>query len=100
MYHRGRVLRFRPGGSIMIKEGQKAPDFKRPSSEGGEVALKDLRSRTVGLYFYPKDDTPGCTREAWAFRDRQAAINEEGGGGPRVKVDGHADAVLRALADL
>ena len=53
----------------MIKEGQKAPDFTLPSSEGGEVSLKDLRGKNVVLYFYPKDDTPGCTKEACAFRD-------------------------------
>jgi thioredoxin-dependent peroxiredoxin len=62
----------------MIREGQKAPDFDLPSSAGGEVALKDLRGKTVVLYFYPKDDTPGCTREACAFRDSQAAIKKEG----------------------
>ena len=57
----------------MTEEGKKAPEFKLSSSEGGEVSLKDLRGRTVVLYFYPKDDTPGCTREACAFRDSQAA---------------------------
>jgi peroxiredoxin Q/BCP len=62
----------------MVKEGQKAPDFKLPSSEGGDIALKDLRGKSVVLYFYPKDDTPGCTREACAFRDTQAAIKKKG----------------------
>jgi peroxiredoxin Q/BCP len=62
----------------MVKEGQKAPEFTLPSSEGGDVALKDLRGKTVVLYFYPKDDTPGCTREACAFRDSQAAIKKKG----------------------
>jgi peroxiredoxin Q/BCP len=62
----------------MIEEGRKAPDFSLPSSEGGEVHLKDLRGKTVVLYFYPKDDTPGCTREACAFRDRQAALKKKG----------------------
>jgi peroxiredoxin Q/BCP len=62
----------------MIAEGKKAPEFTLSSSEGGEVRLKDLRGKTVVLYFYPKDDTPGCTREACAFRDSQAALNRKG----------------------
>jgi peroxiredoxin Q/BCP len=62
----------------MLKEGDKAPAFKLPSVEGGDVNLKDYAGRTVVLYFYPKDDTPGCTREACAFRDSQAAIKKAG----------------------
>lgn len=62
----------------MIEEGKKAPDFRLASSEGREVSLKDLRGKTVVLYFYPKDDTPGCTREACAFRDSQAALKRKG----------------------
>jgi peroxiredoxin Q/BCP len=62
----------------MIKEGRKAPDFRLASSQGGEVSLSDLRGKTVVLYFYPKDDTPGCTREACGFRDAQAAIKKKG----------------------
>ncbi len=62
----------------MIKEGQKAPQFSLPSSEGGVVSLKDLKGRSVVLYFYPKDDTPGCTRAACAFRDAQASIKKTG----------------------
>jgi thioredoxin-dependent peroxiredoxin len=62
----------------MIAEGKKAPEFALESSEGGEVKLKDLRGKTVVLYFYPKDDTPGCTREACAFRDSQAALRKKG----------------------
>ena len=62
----------------LIEEGKKAPDFKLASSAGGEVSLKDLRGKIVVVYFYPKDDTPGCTREACAFRDSQAALKRRG----------------------
>lgn len=52
------------------KEGQKASDFTLPSSNGGEVTLSDFKGKkSVVLYFYPKDDTPGCTKEACYFRD-------------------------------
>lgn len=53
-----------------IEEGQTAPDFTLPADDGGKVTLSDLRGKPVVLYFYPKDDTPGCTKEACAFRDR------------------------------
>src|SRR5262245_45243420 len=49
--------------------GQRAPDFTLPSSDGREVSLADFRGKSVVVYFYPKDDTPGCTREAQGFRD-------------------------------
>ena len=52
-----------------LKEGEAAPDFKAQSTDGKEVSLKDFRGKNVILYFYPKDDTPGCTREACGFRD-------------------------------
>ncbi|MEJ2028216.1 MAG: thioredoxin-dependent thiol peroxidase, partial [Limibacillus sp.] len=47
----------------------KAPDFSMPTDGGGSVSLKDLKGKKVVLYFYPKDDTPGCTKEACGFRD-------------------------------
>jgi peroxiredoxin Q/BCP len=53
----------------MVELGKKAPDFKLPADDGGSIALKDLKGRKVVLYFYPKDDTPGCTTEACGFRD-------------------------------
>jgi len=62
----------------MIKEGHKAPNFTLPSSAGKDVSLADLKGKPVVLYFYPKDDTPGCTREACAFRDAQAKIRKTG----------------------
>ena len=62
----------------MVKEGQKAPDFTLPSSDGADVTLRDLRGKPVVLYFYPKDDTPGCTREACGFRDAKARIGKTG----------------------
>ena len=53
----------------MVELGKKAPNFKMATDGGGSVALKDLKGRKVVLYFYPKDDTPGCTKEACGFRD-------------------------------
>jgi peroxiredoxin Q/BCP len=55
---------------MSLKVGDKAPAFTLPSDGGGKVALKDLKGKTVILYFYPKDDTSGCTAEACAFRDQ------------------------------
>src|SRR3546814_5396741 len=57
------------GTMTMVELGKKAPDFKLPTDGGSSVALKDLRGRKVVVYFYPKDDTPGCTTEACGFRD-------------------------------
>ena len=53
----------------MLKEGEKAPDFTVRDTDGKEVRLSDFSGRKVVLYFYPKDDTPGCTKEACSFRD-------------------------------
>jgi peroxiredoxin Q/BCP len=55
---------------MTLKVGDKAPAFTLPSDGGGNVALKDLKGRTDILYFYPTDDTSGCTAEACAFRDQ------------------------------
>src|SRR3989338_985369 len=52
-----------------LKEGDKAPDFSLLSRDGPTVSLKDLKGKSIVLYFYPKDDTPGCTKEACDFRD-------------------------------
>lgn len=56
----------------MVSQGQPAPDFTLSDQEGGDVTLSTLRGAPVVLYFYPKDDTPGCTKEACAFRDSRA----------------------------
>ena len=61
-----------------VKEGDKAPDFAVPDTEGKTVRLKDLRGKKVVLYFYPKDDTPGCTKEACSFRDSFATFKRRG----------------------
>lgn len=53
----------------MLKPGDRAPDFTAVSDSGEKVKLKDLRGKRVVLYFYPRDNTPGCTREACDFRD-------------------------------
>ena len=53
----------------MAKIGEQAPDFTAKTDGGGEITLSKLRGKTVVLYFYPKDDTPGCTKEACGFRD-------------------------------
>ncbi len=53
----------------LLAVGDKAPDFKTKDQDGETVSLKDFRGRKVVLYFYPKDDTPGCTKEACSFRD-------------------------------
>ena len=54
---------------MSLAVGDKAPDFTLPTDGGGEISLKGLKGKTVVLYFYPRDDTPGCTAEACAFRD-------------------------------
>jgi peroxiredoxin Q/BCP len=58
----------------MQAEGTIAPDFTLPADGGGEITLSDYRGKQVVLYFYPKDDTPGCTTEACNFRDDYSDI--------------------------
>jgi peroxiredoxin Q/BCP len=59
-----------------IEPGSKAPDFNLPADDGGKVKLSALRGQNVVLYFYPRDMTPGCTREACAFRDARPALKK------------------------
>lgn len=59
----------------MLQAGDSAPDFTMEADKGGPVSLKGLKGRTVVLYFYPKDDTPGCTRESCAFRDHYPSFH-------------------------
>ena len=62
----------------MLKEGSTAPAFKTNDANGQPVTLKDFRGQKVVLYFYPKDDTPGCTKEACSFRDAFASFKKKG----------------------
>ena len=57
-----------------LKIGSKAPDFTLPTDGGGALTLSALKGQPVVLYFYPKDDTPGCTQESCDFRDNMAAL--------------------------
>lgn len=62
----------------MIEEGKPAPDFELQTDAGESVKLSDFRGRPVVLYFYPKDDTPGCTTEACEFRDAYDVFRDRG----------------------
>jgi peroxiredoxin Q/BCP len=79
-----RQRRFFVSISINVKEQQPAPDFTLPAVgsddivKNGQVHLADLRGKTVVLYFYPKDDTPGCTKEACSFRDANHLMQQRG----------------------
>ncbi|MEX2168123.1 MAG: thioredoxin-dependent thiol peroxidase [Pirellulales bacterium] len=64
--------------SDWIEPGQPAPAFTLTADDGSKVHLADLKGSPVVLYFYPKDDTPGCTKEACAFRDRQKELQKLG----------------------
>jgi peroxiredoxin Q/BCP len=65
---------------MSVEAGDKAPDFTLATDGGGTVSLKKLKGRKVIVYFYPKDDTPGCTTEACGFRDAMAAFRRAGAG--------------------
>src|SRR5947209_7302356 len=68
-----------PGRRTMMPQvGEPAPEFEARDGAGATVRLSELRGRPVVLYFYPKDDTPGCTREACGFRDEYTALQDAG----------------------
>lgn len=61
-----------------LKAGEKAPDFEAKDQYGNDIKLADYRGKKVVLYFYPKDDTPGCTKEACSFRDNYQGLRNAG----------------------
>ena len=63
---------------LKLKEGDLAPGFTANTNGGGKVSLSDFEGKHVILYFYPRDNTPGCTKEACAFRDEYAAFKKKG----------------------
>ena len=63
---------------LKLKAGDAAPEFSAAANGGGSVALADFKGKNVVLYFYPRDDTPGCKKEACAFRDHFAAFKTKG----------------------
>jgi peroxiredoxin Q/BCP len=62
----------------MLNVGDRAPAFAATTDAGATVSLQDFRGKKVVLYFYPKDDTPGCTRESSSFRDHYGVVTEKG----------------------
>jgi len=62
----------------LLKPGDPAPDFEASTTDGKRVSLKDYRGRKLVMYFYPKDDTPGCTRQACSLRDHDKEIRAKG----------------------
>jgi thioredoxin-dependent peroxiredoxin len=81
-----------------LTEGSKAPDFALPGSNGRQVNLSDYKGKSVVLYFYPKDDTPGCTKEACFFRDNMPKFQDLDAvvlGVSKDPLDSHADFVKK-----
>ena len=70
-----------------LKVGSKAPDFTLPTGDGGHLSLKEFKGKKVVLYFYPKDNTSGCTKEACAFRDGIKLFHKKGAVVVGVSVD-------------
>jgi thioredoxin-dependent peroxiredoxin len=65
-------------GERMMKLGEKAPAFSLPTGDGRTVSLKDFKGKKVVLYFYPKDNTSGCTKEACSFQENLSALKKKG----------------------
>ncbi|MGB1110684.1 MAG: thioredoxin-dependent thiol peroxidase [Gammaproteobacteria bacterium] len=63
---------------MAIEEGKPAPDFTLPNQDGDDVSLSSFKGKDVIVYFYPRDDTPGCTKEACGFRDNWSTLEEKG----------------------
>jgi len=66
------------GPELKLKEGDSAPAFTATTTEGRQTSLSDFKGKNVVLYFYPRDDTPGCTKESCAFRDEIANFERKG----------------------
>lgn len=64
--------------AALLEEGAKAPEFTAKDQNGKTISLSDFRGKDIILYFYPKDDTPGCTAEACDFRDNYQALQQQG----------------------
>src|SRR3954466_3913150 len=80
------------GGSVAIRIGDKAPDFTLPNQDGAQVHLAELLGKgPVVVYFYPKDETPGCTAEACAFRDAYEDFKTAGAQVVGISSDSEAD---------
>lgn len=63
---------------MALQEGDAAPNFSANDQDGEKISLKDFKGKRVVLYFYPKDDTPGCTKEACSFRDSEDVYKKKG----------------------
>ena len=63
---------------LKLREGEQAPDFTALTADGRQVSLADFKGKNIVLYFYPRDDTPGCTKESCAFRDEFAGFKKKG----------------------
>ena len=82
----------------MTREGERAPDFSAPAADGSTLSLGDFRGKPLILYFYPRDNTPGCTKEACSFRDHAVEIEQAEAAIVGVSMDSQ-DAHRKFIAD-